>query len=249
MTRALILSGAGRYADPWHPFADTSDRLAALVRAEGLSVEVSGDVDERMAALRSTDDPDLLVLNIGDPALAGDEAPEAERRGREGLLAHLGRGRPLLASHVSSTSLRGIPEWEAILGGVWVRGTSFHPDYDRARIHVHRERHGIVSGLPDFEVEDERYTDLRVAPDVVPLAGHLHEGREHPLLWARAYGPARVVYDALGHDAASYASATHREILARSVRWLLGRPIAAAAPERGMPLGQRDAKTDGYSLE
>ncbi|WP_348786576.1 ThuA domain-containing protein [Leifsonia sp. NPDC080035] len=220
--RALILSGAGRYADPWHPFADTSERLADILRAEGLEVEISGDVDARMASLAAPgDDPDLLVVNIGDPARAGDVDPEAEARGREGLLAFLGRGGRLLASHVSLTSLRGIPEWETIAGAIWVRGTSFHPEYGRARILVHPDRHDIVAGLADFEVEDERYTDLRVAPDVEPLASHEHDGRGHPLIWTRHYGRARVVVDALGHDAASYDSETHRLILARAVRWLL----------------------------
>lgn len=218
---ALILSGSGRYADPWHPFADTSARLAELLRETGLEVEVSEDVDARMAGL-TTEDPDLLVLNLGDPALTGSPDEPAERRGRDGLLAYLARGRPLLVSHVTSTSLRGIPEWEGILGAVWVRGTSFHPDYGLARIHVHPEVHEIATGLRDFAVEDERYTDLRVQPDVVALASHTHEGREHPLVWARTYGGARIVYDALGHDTASYEAETHREILRRAVRWLLG---------------------------
>lgn len=226
--RALILSGAGRYADPWHPFPQTSARLADILREAGFDVEVSEAVDARMAALTHPDDghdgldtdPDLLVLNIGDPALTGTPDPEAEALGRAGLLAYLERGGRLLASHVSSTSLRGIPEWEDILGGVWVRGATFHPDYGRARIHVHPEQHEVVAGLGDFEVDDERYTDLRVATDVVPLASHEHEGREHPLIWARTYGPARVFYDALGHDGASYDSATHREILRRASLWL-----------------------------
>lgn len=219
--RALILSGAGRYADPWHPFAETSAALAGLLRESGLDVEVSEDVDARMAAL-THDDPDLLVLNLGDPALTGTPDAPAERRGRDGLLAYLARGRPLLVSHVTSTSLRGIPEWEGVLGAVWVRGTSFHPDYGLARIHVHPDRHPITAGLADFEVEDERYTDLRVLPDVVALASHEHEGREHLLIWARSYGNARIVYDALGHDTASYEAETHREILRRAVDWLLG---------------------------
>lgn len=233
MTRALILSGAGRYADPWHPFDATSGRLADILRGEGIDVEVSGEVDARLASLSAPGDrdPDLLVLNIGDPALAGREDPEAEALGREGLLAYLGRGRPLLVSHVSATSLRGLPEWEAILGALWVRGVSFHPEYGRARIHVPVSSHPIVAGLADFEVDDERYTDLRVAPDVVALASHEHGGREHPLLWARTYGTARVVYDALGHDAASYDSPVHREIVARAARWLLG----PAAPHRDRP--------------
>lgn len=217
--RALILSGSGRYADPWHPFAETSARLADILRDQGLEVEISGDVDARMAAL-TADDPDLLVLNLGDPAHTGTPDPDAEARGRAGLLAHLGRGRPLLASHVTSTSLRGVPEWEAILGGVWVRDTTFHPDYGVATILVHPERDAIVAGLDDFTVHDERYTDLRVDPSVVALASHEHDGREHPLMWARRYGDAKVFYDALGHDAASYDAPTHREILARATRWL-----------------------------
>lgn len=222
--RALILSGAGRYADPWHPFPETSERLAGILRSEGLEVEISEDVDARMAALASDGPesrPDLLVLNIGDPALTGTPDPEAERRGRDGLLAYLAAGRPLLASHVTSTSLRGVPEWEGILGGVWVRGTTFHPDYGPARIHVHADRGPIVAGLDDFDVTDERYTDLRVQPDVVALASHEHDGVAHPLMWAREYGRAKVFYDALGHDAASYEAETHREILRRAVRWLL----------------------------
>ena len=218
--RALILSGGGRYADPWHPFTKTSARLEELLRGQGLDVEVSEEVDARMAAL-TTDDPDLLVLNVGDPAHTGTPDPEAEARGRVGLLAHLERGRPLLVSHVTSTSLRGVPEWEAILGGVWVRGTTFHPDYGPARIHVHADRSPIVAGLDDFSVTDERYTDLRVQPDVLALASHEHDGTEHPLMWEREYGPATIFYDALGHDAASYDAETHREILRRAVRRLV----------------------------
>ncbi|WP_223694308.1 ThuA domain-containing protein [Leifsonia poae] len=82
------------------------------------------------------------------------------------------------------------------------------------------DRHPIVAGLGDFEVDDERYTYLRTAPDLVPLATHEHEGVEYPLLWARTYGDARIVYDALGHDAASFASPTHRTIIARAAHWL-----------------------------
>ena len=58
-------------------------------------------------------------------------------------------------------------------------------------------------------------------PAVVALASHDHEGREHPLMWARHYGDAKVFYDALGHDAASYDAPTHREILERATRWLI----------------------------
>jgi hypothetical protein len=227
-SRVLLLSGAGRYSDPWHPFAQTSARVAEVLRDAGLDVTVSDDVDGALARL-GADAPDLLVLNIGaaDGPLAPDveEAPPDVARDaatRDGLLAHLSAGRPLLALHVSSTSLGFVPEWESILGGIWVRGTTMHPDYDRAHIHVETDAHPIVAGIADFDTDDERYSWMRVDPAVQALAWQEHESVHHPLLWTHAFGAAPVVYDALGHDAASYDSAEPRELVARSARWLLG---------------------------
>jgi hypothetical protein len=226
-SRVLLLSGAGRYSDPWHPFSETSARVADALRDAGLDVTVSDDVDGALARL-GADTPDLLVLNIGaadGPLAPGvEETPSDAARdaaSRDGLIAHLGAGRPLLALHVSSTSLGFVPEWESILGGIWVRGTTMHPDYDRAHIHVETDAHPIVAGIRDFDTDDERYSWMRVDPAVQALAWQEHDGVHHPLLWTHAYGAAPVVYDALGHDAASYDSAEARELVARSARWLL----------------------------
>jgi uncharacterized protein len=226
---ALLLSGSGRYADPWHPFAATSAQVAEVLEGAGIATTVTDDVDGALAQLPTTA-PDLLVVNVGAPdgpaPEGGDHAPvdpAVDASARDGLLAHLAAGRPLLALHVSSTSLHFVPEWEAILGGIWVRSTTMHPDYDRAHIHVETDAHPIVAGIRDFDTDDERYSYLRVEEGMRGLAWHEHDGIRHPLLWTHAYGPAGVVYDALGHDAASYASPERREILARSARWLLGR--------------------------
>lgn len=214
-----MLSGAGRYADPWHPFTQTSARIAGILTETGFDVEVSERVDERLAALSANDTaPDLLVVNVGNPG----ELDTADAAARAGLLAYLRRGGALLSMHVSSTSFPGIPEWESILGGIWVRGTTMHPDAGLARITTYPKRHPIVAPVHDFELFDERYSFMRVADDVVPLASHEHDGLEHPLLWAREYGSARVAYDALGHDGRSFDSAEHREIIARAARWLVG---------------------------
>ena len=85
-----------------------------------------------------------------------------------------------------------------------------------------------MRGLHDFVLTNERYSRLRVAPDVSPLATHDLDGEEHPVLWARMHGQSRIVYDALGHDERSYESADHREILRRCVGWLLapGLPLS-----------------------
>jgi hypothetical protein len=38
MAEVLIISGAGCYSDPWHPFADTSRSLANIISGLGHDV-------------------------------------------------------------------------------------------------------------------------------------------------------------------------------------------------------------------
>lgn len=242
----LVVTGGGRYADPWHPLAETSARVADVLRDAGHIVTIADDVDARLASLADpANDVDLLVLNVGagrtpeERAVvqASDEREpqplsDADAATRDGLLAHVGRGRSLLALHVSSTTFGYMPEWESILGGIWVRGTSMHPPYSLARIDVATDAHPITAGIHDFELNDERYSKLRVSPRSEQLAWHEFEGGRHPVLWAHRHGDARIVYDALGHDAASYDSPEHRAILRNAADWLLGDPQPAVASDR-----------------
>lgn len=222
MAEVLVLSGAGRFADPWHPFAQTSERLAGLLTELGHRVETSADVEERLADL---DGIDLLVLNAGNPTTLGlADTTELTAAARAGLLGYLERGGPLLSMHISVNSLPGIPEWPDIVGGSWVQGHSMHPPHGHTTVDVHPECHPIVADLQDFSLVDERYSHLVVAPDVVPLVSHVHDDIRHPLFWARTYGRARVVYDALGHGAESYDAPGHRELLTAAVRWLTSGP-------------------------
>ena len=234
---AVVLSGSGRFADAWHPFSLTSACLAEIIDAAGFEVEIAS-VDDRMAHLA---DADLVAVNVGAPSIPDRRLDPS---GRAGLLDYLSRGCPLLVMHVSATSFPAIPEWETIIGGIWVRGTTMHPDYGPSQIHVRSGVHPIVEKVSDFTLTDERYSYLRVADDLTILATHTHEAIEHPILWAHTYQsparertstaaqasasrggsadapPARVVYDALGHDQRSYESPEHKEIIAASVRWL-----------------------------
>jgi type 1 glutamine amidotransferase len=238
----VVVSGSGRYADPWHPLAETSGRVADILREQGHTVTVTDDVDHRLAALGDAQgsEVDLLVLNVGAGRTpeeraqveSSDQRPpasvsDADAATRAGLLAHLERGRSLLALHVSSTSFGFMPEWESVLGGIWMRGTSMHPPYSLAHVEVATDAHPVVAGIRDFELNDERYSKLRVSPDAQELAWHRLDGARHPLLWVHRYAGARVVYDALGHDGASYDSPEHRAIVANAAAWLLSDGAAA----------------------
>lgn len=217
MAEVLIISGAGSYSDRWHPFADTSQRLADIIASLGHHVTINDAVEH---ALAEPGEPDMIVVNIGNPREARPQVriDAAER----GLHHHLQRGGAVLGVHVSATSMTTMTGWSGILGGHWVRGRTMHPAQDLATIIVRTGAHPIVHGLGDFTVFDERYSYLHTNPDTTVLCEHSTDGRMHPIVWARESGPARVVYDGLGHDTRSYDSAGHVDLLRRTVGWLLG---------------------------
>jgi type 1 glutamine amidotransferase len=213
MTHAVLLTGGGDFRDPWHPFRETAGRIASVLAEAGVRTSVVDTVRGFADAVAAG--PTLVVVQASnDSAPSPGEAPVLEA-----IRAHLAAGRPLLAVHAAAILFPDRPEWERALGGRWVAGVSWHPELGPARVRL--EPHPITAGLAEVEVVDERYTDLRVAPEVAVLAWHEERGARHPLAWAHEPGGARVVYDALGHDTRSYESPTRRALLAREVRWLL----------------------------
>jgi len=214
---ALVLSGGGRYNDPWHPFDHTSPRLAALLEADGWTVEINDDPEAALLHIADADQlPDLVVANFGLPR-DGEETP-LDTGCAAGLRRLQQENVPILVMHVSITSLINLPLWATAVGGRWIRGQSMHPDFGDAHIQV--IPHPLTAGLHNFTLQDERYTDLEVDGTVDVLASHHHSGRDHPLVWLHPMDSWRIVYDGLGHTAESFESPEHQELIRRSVRWL-----------------------------
>lgn len=212
---ALVLSGSGRYADPWHPFAETSAAVAELLSAAGLDVIVSEDVDGSLGRL---DGVDLLAVNTGDPWRNGETGRGAPDESIAGLSAAIDRGISVLALHSSVTSLRDYPAWPAAVGAVWLPDISRHPPL--ADFEVRLLHHPVTAGQQDFTLADEQYSFLqRVGPATV-LAEHSYADEHHPVAWIREHGSARIAVDLLGHDRRSYASPGHRDLLLSLVDWL-----------------------------
>lgn len=232
---ATILSGSGRYADPWHPFPETTAALVGALVTAGYDVLVREDVDAALNDMESVEThlPDLLVVNVGLPR-DGGPSPAAEASG--GLTRYLRSGRPLLGMHVSATSFTESPEWERALGGRWVRGISMHPEQSEALIRVNE--HPLTAGIDDFTIFDELYSFLRVRTSVQVLAAHWRDADQHPLIWVResdkAYG--RAAYDALGHDARSFTSTEHLAMLGRLIDWLSGQRFARRSESRAFDM-------------
>jgi uncharacterized protein len=224
--RGLLLSGAGRYDDPWHRYRDTSPLIGAILGNAGVEVEIDEDIDGRLADLRGVD---LLIVNAGDPTRNNDGAAApaagATRAAHDGLDAFVARGGALLGIHAAAASLVDYPAWTRTLGARWIPDVSTHPPFGLTQVTVTEgpvEQQGFpIDDIGDFSLHDERYSFLALADDVAVLAGHDYHGRRHPLLLTHAVGSSRAVYDALGHDIRSYASQAHRALLVRAAKWLL----------------------------
>lgn len=209
MTRTLLFSGGGDYTDPWHPYAESSEQLAELLRSWGDDVEVTDLVDTALDAL--ADHPDVLVINAGagpDPHPRDAELSTAAR-------AHVDAGGALLVVHLSAGLFPGDDAWEDLIGARWIWDVSGHPPYGPFTVQV--EPDDLTAGLGDVTIEDESYAHLRLTPGSRVLAAHEHDpdGQRHPLLWLRRDG--RVIVDLLGHDGSSFAHPGHRELLRRAV--------------------------------
>lgn len=226
--RVLVLAGRGRYEDPWHDHAATSHLLARLFEAHGLEATVAS-LFPSTAELIAARTHDLLVVNGGtgrvDPEFDGTD--EDWQPFHRALHDHVFSGAPLLVHHQGINAFLDDPAWPRIIGGRWVRGTTYHPPRSPALFRVIPSAHPLTEGLADIPVDDERYTLLAPEDGVVVTTTQLEAGIEHPTSWVNTAGGVRTVYDSLGHDARAFESPERVALLLHEVNWLLGRPLDA----------------------
>ena len=223
MGRNLILSGGVA-----HDFARTSPMLADVFDFCG----IASDIREDFKAVEDGTllDYDMVTLNCIRWTCRQPQVRQGWREAwafdlseaaRQGFLTFLGRGKGLLALHGATICFDDWPDYRQILGAWWEWGHSGHAPFQKQTVRVRTDAHLITKGVRDFEVEDELYTDLRIADSVSPLVEGAWEGKRHPLLWVRGYGPARVCYNALGHGPEAFAHLSNQVLLRRSALWVL----------------------------
>lgn len=146
-------------------------------------------------------------------------------------------GLGLVALHHSIASHPDWPDYARLLGGRWFRtpetfdgrtwpkSTFSHgEDID---VTIADRRHFICRGLDDFRIHDETYGGLWVAPDVHVLLTTAHPKATPQIAWTRTHGRARIVYIALGHDAAAYQNPAFQTLVRRTILWAARRDGAA----------------------
>ncbi|MBP2436375.1 ThuA domain-containing protein [Microbacterium amylolyticum] len=213
--RALIATAEGRYTDPWHPFVETTQRLAETLTEAGFTTEVA-PVDEALARIG---DANLLAVNAGDPWRHDPLPLGAPVAAITGLDEALKRGIGVLAMHTSLSSLRDYPSWPIAVGGMWVPGLSMHPPISNATFSWAPHPLADTEPLTAF---DERYAYMQQFGPRDVVAVHEHDGINHPVVWTRSHGNSRIAVDLLGHDARSYDSPAHHALITRLAHWAAG---------------------------
>ena len=159
---------------------------------------------------------------------------------QQSLVELLDSGIGVVALHHTLAAHQGWPEYAKIIGGKYhiedrveggktIAKSGFLHGQDIA-VKVADRNHPITQGLSDFQVHDETYRDC-----VIDSSAHVLLTTENPtsnrqIAWTKTYKNSRVFYLQLGHGPQIFADATYRTLVARGIRWSVGRPAIPDAP-------------------
>lgn len=169
----------------------------------------------------AAEDWDVLVLyDMYQPITEGTKAD---------FLARLQQGKGLVVLHHAIANYQQWPEYTKIIGARYYlekttvdgveKARSIYKHDVNFRVKVANADHPVTRGVKDFEIRDETYNLYDVYPDAQPLL-MTDEPTSHKVIgWAKAYGPAKIVYLQGGHDHFAYENPNFRQILQQAIRW------------------------------
>ena len=215
MARALITWGGW----PGHEPDKVADLFAAMLRDEGVAVEVTD-------TLACFDDPKALeavdlIVPVWTMSSIGKEQVEA-------VAAAVAAGTGLAGCHGGMCdAFRDQVLWQFMTGAQWVA----HPGNDGVDYRVRITGDDpLVAGIGDFDVCSEQYY-LHVDPVVkvhavtdfpVTDGPHAVNGPvAMPVAFTKGWGRGRVYYNALGHQANVIDHGPAREMIRRGLLWAM----------------------------
>ncbi len=148
---------------------------------------------------------------------------------RENLLALLEDGVGVVALHHCIAGYPDWAEWAHIIGGKYFlepeafEGKQWPASSYRhevlLQINVTDTRHPVTSGVKNFQILDETYTNLWIDSRAhVLLTGETEQG-DSPLAWVKSYRHSRVCYLQPGHGPEAFQHALYRRLVMQAIRW------------------------------
>lgn len=172
-----------------------------------------------------------------------DGHPAMTEQGLTDLLEWIKAGGGFVGFHAASDTFHGRddavgkPYTEMIGGGFEKHGQQF-----KAALKVVSPDHPAIASLPDgWTLADEWYLNKNLNTEKMHVLALLEIGRErkkqrmynipdYPIVWCRAYGQGRVLYNGLGHREDVWESETFQSLIVDNVTWALGEGELDADP-------------------
>lgn len=137
----------------------------------------------------------------------------------DGLRTFIENGGGFVGIHSATDSFRKSDKYWELIGGRFI-GHQF----GKFTVEVTDSWHPIMTGIKDFEIEDEDYQHkYHPNADLHILARK--KGDDRSMGWTRKIGKGRLVYLANGHAEAAFNCPAFQKMLINSMYWAARRPV------------------------
>ena len=193
--KVLLISGGERQHHGWRRQAQYLQQV--LEDSGKFQVTITEE-----AAVLETDalgKYDVIVLT----ADRRDDEHKLSDRQQQALLHAAAGGKGVVSLHgFCCAASDWNPAMREMLGGVLshVGQPDTKVKVGKYTIHNAKPDHPIMSGIRDFDHEDELYYYLQTVGELDALATVRHEDKDWPIAWTRTYGKGRVFVTVFGHS-------------------------------------------------
>jgi type 1 glutamine amidotransferase len=192
--------------DRWHKLEDLGARIVEWAGdVEGLTAETSHD--RAVLGSKALGEYDVCVLCLSMSDLADAE--------EEGLAAFVAGGKVACGLHSATVTDEDRVTYIDLIGGRF----EHHDKYGEFEVHIEDSEHPITLGVEDFQVSDELYVLDRKPLRAHILATATWRGESQPLVYTKRYGRGMVLYNALGHDRATFDHPAFRRLVVQGLAW------------------------------
>jgi type 1 glutamine amidotransferase len=141
------------------------------------------------------------------------------------------RGTGMVFLHHSLVSHQEWPEYIQLVGGKYNQPESTsdtsqlsHYKHDiLIKVSVLDKSHPVTSGMADFEILDEGYSNTIQLPGIHHLLETSHPDSDRYIGWTHYYNNSKVVYLMGGHNKHAYENPSFRKLLSNAIRWTASR--------------------------
>jgi len=193
--------------DQYHPLETLGEMMLDWLKDDGFrSVTLSKD---RSAITSDLDNYDLLIFCLQPNKLSPAE--------EDAIVSFVDSGKKLMGIHSATVAAPENAKYIEMIGGRFIHHSPHH-EFD---VKVSAPGHPMLEGIRDFKITDELYVLDRTPSAASVLMTAFWEDHAQPILYLRAHGQGKVLYNALGHGLDAYENPNLKKLVVQGAKWLL----------------------------